>query len=86
MKGLLDPNVEQHRAFGPGLKASDDYIASVKGAEQKYNAAKVRSLLDLFAPMLVEHLNAEIPTIKALDQYRTLTERNSIRSYRTMLW
>lgn len=69
VQGLLDGNVEQHHAFGPGFKAFDDYVSGVREGKEKYDGAKIRALIDAFAPILLQHLAEEVPTMESLSQY-----------------
>lgn len=66
-KGLMETNVEQHRAFDEGLKKFAEYVYSVKPEE--YDPKAFKEILDSFTPALVRHLNDEIPTLLALENY-----------------
>ncbi|KAH8804650.1 hypothetical protein F5884DRAFT_754250 [Xylogone sp. PMI_703] len=69
IENYMEPNIEQHRAFEPGLKAFDDYIQSVKEGKEKYNGARIRELVDDFAPVLVSHLTEEVDFISSLEKF-----------------
>jgi hypothetical protein len=62
--GKMAENVAQHRAFEAGLAAIDKYARNTN--PENYDSAKLRSLIDDFAPTLREHLTDEIPTLLAL--------------------
>lgn len=65
--GLMEANVEQHRAFTPGFEAFDAYAKSCHPRD--YDGKKVRELIDSFAVPLHQHLIDEIDTLRALDRY-----------------
>ncbi|KAF9048743.1 hypothetical protein BJ165DRAFT_1414466 [Panaeolus papilionaceus] len=56
-------NVEAHHAFLEGLNNFEAYMKSVQVSEEEYDGAKVRTLLDSFAAVLVKHLQEEIPCL-----------------------
>ncbi|OQN99037.1 hypothetical protein B0A48_14898 [Cryoendolithus antarcticus] len=67
VKGLMQQNVEQHRAFTPGFDAFQEYARACK--PQDFDGQKVKSLIDAFAKPLSQHLYDEIDTLRALDKY-----------------
>ncbi|KAJ9148895.1 Hemerythrin HHE cation binding domain-containing protein [Pleurostoma richardsiae] len=67
--GLMDANVDQHRAFHGGLEAYEGYLSSVKEGKEKYDGQKLRGLIDSFMPVLRQHLHDEIDTLVKLSQY-----------------
>ena len=72
MIGIPDffhPNVEQHEAFMPGLKALEKYVKELEEGKDTYDGERIRRLVADFMPSFVSHLSDEIPTIEALDKY-----------------
>lgn len=69
IKGYMEKNVDQHKGFGPGLKAYDDYIPAVREGKEKFDGTKVRSIIDSFGQVLVQHLSEEIGTFQELDKF-----------------
>ncbi|RFU27023.1 hypothetical protein B7463_g9300, partial [Scytalidium lignicola] len=69
IENYMEPNIDQHRAFGPGLQAFDEYLQSVKEGKEKYDVVKVQKLVDGFAPILVSHLTDEVNFISGLEKY-----------------
>lgn len=69
VKGIMDANIEQHRAFGSGLTSFEEYIKNVKEGKEKYDGAKVQSLIDSFGKIFTQHLTDEIETLLGLEKY-----------------
>jgi hypothetical protein len=69
VKGIMEVNIEQHHAFHVPLEIWKQYAEACKNGSEKFDAAKFRSLIDAFAPILTTHLTDEIPTLLALDKY-----------------
>ncbi|KAF8251619.1 hypothetical protein K440DRAFT_595794 [Wilcoxina mikolae CBS 423.85] len=67
VKGIMEPNVEQHKAFSVGLDEFDSYLSSITPAE--FSGQRLNEIIDTFAVPLTEHLTDEIPTIMGLKQY-----------------
>ncbi|EXJ70489.1 uncharacterized protein A1O5_06558 [Cladophialophora psammophila CBS 110553] len=67
VQGIMDRNIEQHRAFTPGFDLFQEYARTCP--PQDYDGAKVRSLIEGFAESLSRHLREEIDTLRALDAY-----------------
>ncbi|KAG9245755.1 hypothetical protein BJ878DRAFT_335916 [Calycina marina] len=67
--GYMEKNVDQHKLFGPGLTAFDDYVKAGKAGEIQFDGVKVQTIIDSFASIFIEHLKEEIPTFLALDKY-----------------
>ena len=65
--GLMERNVEQHRAFTPGFDAFQEYSRTCPAKD--YDRHKMRSLIEAFAEPLTRHLHDEIGTLRALDVY-----------------
>lgn len=67
VKGLMETNIEQHKAFESGLKRFGEYVYGMKPDE--YDQKLFKEILESFTPALVRHLNDEIPTLIALEEY-----------------
>ncbi|KAK7897638.1 hypothetical protein LTR67_004267 [Exophiala xenobiotica] len=65
--GLMERNIEQHRAFTPGFDLFQDYSRIC--LPQDYDGRKIRGLIEDFAEPLTRHLHDEIETLRALDKY-----------------
>ena len=70
IKGYMEKNVEQHHAFGPGIKAFDDYVTNVREGKEKYDGARVRAIIDGFGTVLTDHLKDEIASFEELERFR----------------
>jgi hypothetical protein len=68
IRGIIDENVEQYRAFEKVLKIFDEYLSSVTGTT--FNGLKLNSI-DTFTPCLMQHLRDEIFTIMGLARFGT---------------
>jgi hemerythrin-like domain-containing protein len=68
VKVYMDKNVEQHHGFAPGLQAFEDYVTALREGKATYDGAKVRSLIDVFGTLLVEHLKEEITSFEGLEK------------------
>jgi len=66
-KGIMETNLEQHAAFGVGVKLFKDYVYGIKAEE--FDAAKLKGLIDAFGDTLQTHLKDEIPSLLDLDRY-----------------
>ena len=77
--GIMEPNVNQHEAFKPGLDEFDAYLKRVSGKSYKpaervgedkflYGEELCR-IIDSFGEILVQHLQEEIPTLLALEKF-----------------
>ncbi len=73
-KGLMDANVEQHHAFEKGVEQYTLYLKRVEEGKEKYEGAKLRTMIDSFMPILRQHLFDEILTLKALEKYADKTD------------
>jgi hypothetical protein len=65
--GIMEINVSQHHAFQAGLDAFDQYLLTPPA---EFSGKRLVELIDGFAPVLVQHLAEEIPTLVALREYR----------------
>jgi hemerythrin-like domain-containing protein len=68
-KGIMNANVEQHKAFHDGMEKFKGYADAVIADKEKYSGSKVVAIIDEFGPVLTQHLTDEIPTIAGLRQY-----------------
>ena len=65
--GIMERNIEQHRAFTPGFDRFQEYLQTCLPSD--YDGRKIRNLIEGFAEPLVQHLHDEIETLRALDKY-----------------
>ncbi len=65
--GIMQHNIEQHRAFTPGFDLFQAYARTCPPKD--YDGQKLRSLIEAFAEPLTQHLHDEIETLRALDVY-----------------
>jgi hypothetical protein len=64
--GLMATEVEQHKAFHDGLEQYTAYLNGLKGKELEFDAAKLNTIIDSFAPTMVEHLTHEVTHLSQL--------------------
>lgn len=72
VQGLMERNVEQHRAITPGFDRFQEYARSCLPGEYlpgEYDGLEIRSRIDAFAEPLSQHLRDEVETLRALDKY-----------------
>ena len=69
IKGVMDTNIDQHKAFHDGMDLLKAYADAVLAGKEKYEGSKVVRLIDDFGAVLTQHLADEIPTILSLRQY-----------------
>ena len=81
--GLMEHNVEQHRAFTPGFEAFQLYASTC--APKEYDGAKLRGLVEAFAEPLTRHLHDEIETLRALDGYESEKVRAAYKRFEKSL-
>jgi hemerythrin-like domain-containing protein len=67
IQGIMERNIEQHRAFTPGFEHFQEYTRTC--APKDYDGGKLRSLVEAFAEPLTRHLYDEIDTLRGLDAY-----------------
>ena len=73
--GIMQPNVDQHHAFQPGLAAYSAYLKDVSaGTESPFDGARLTNILDQFMPVLTQHLHDEIQTLRGLGAYEDKTD------------
>lgn len=64
---IMERNIEQHRAFDEGLTTFEKFI--YKLTPEEYNGLELKKLLESFASVLVVHLEEEIETLLALNEF-----------------
>jgi hypothetical protein len=69
IEGYMEKNVDQHKLFGPGLKAYDEYIVAAREGKEPFDGAKVLAIIDTFGTVFTQHLTEEIATFEELDKY-----------------
>ncbi|ETN43574.1 uncharacterized protein HMPREF1541_02733 [Cyphellophora europaea CBS 101466] len=65
--GIMERNVEQHRAFTPGFDRFYEYSRTC--LPRDYDGGQLKSLIEGFAEPLTRHLSNEVETLRALDVY-----------------
>ncbi len=83
VQGIMERNIEQHRAFTPGFDVFQEYSRSC--LPEDYDGKKVRSLIKGFADPLTQHLHDEIETLRALDVYDNGRIRQAYRRLEKVL-
>ncbi|KAF1968720.1 hypothetical protein BU23DRAFT_479418 [Bimuria novae-zelandiae CBS 107.79] len=81
--GIMERNIEQHRAFTPGFEAFDSYSQTC--APKDYDGQKFRGLIEAFAEPLHQHLKDEIETLRALDRYNSEEIRRAYKRFEKSL-
>lgn len=69
VEGIMETNVEQHRAFHDGIDSLKAYANAVVADKEKYDGSRVVALIDGFGSTLTQHLSDEIPSLLSLQQY-----------------
>lgn len=67
--GLMDGNVDEHKAFHDGLSAYTAYLDKVRSGKEELDGDKLVSIIDSFAAVLRDHLENEIDTLLGLEKY-----------------
>ena len=83
VKGIMQRNVEQHRAFTPGFESFQEYARTCR--PQEYEGRKIRSLIEGFAEPLTKHLYDEIETLRGLDVYDSARLRQAYQRLEKVL-
>lgn len=83
VKGIMDQNIEQHKAFTPGFETFHEYAKTCDPKD--YDGQKLRSLVEGFAEPLTKHLHDEIDTLKALDKYDSEKVRQAYKQLEKIL-
>ena len=66
VKGIMEGNLEQHRAFHAGVENLRDYVQDVLDGKKRYDGGRVMALIDAFSEPLGVHLREEIPSLLGL--------------------
>lgn len=67
VQGIMQRNIEQHRAFTPGFDRFQQYSRTC--LPKDYDGRRIRNLIEDFAESLTQHLHDEIETLRGLDKY-----------------
>jgi hypothetical protein len=67
--GLMDENVDGHRAFDSKLGEWGYWLEACKKGRNSFNSDTCTIMMDAFLPALHSHLCAEIPTLLALSRF-----------------
>ncbi len=70
----MDVNVQQHHTFERGLEEYTAYLQKVKDDKEKYSGSKLKAIIDSFMPVLRQHLQEEIYTLKDLEKFESKTD------------
>ncbi|KAL7917114.1 hemerythrin HHE cation binding domain-containing protein [Trichoderma austrokoningii] len=68
-KNIMDQNIEQHRIFHQGLEDYNAYIQACLAGAEKYDGAKLITIIDGFGLELASHLAQEITTLLDLRKF-----------------
>jgi hemerythrin-like domain-containing protein len=66
-KGIMEANLEQHKAFEAGAEKFKEYILGT--GPESYDGKELKRVIDGFGPALTVHLEAEIQTLLGLDRF-----------------
>ncbi|KAF2010555.1 hypothetical protein BU24DRAFT_60701 [Aaosphaeria arxii CBS 175.79] len=77
--GIMELNIEQHRAFTPGFIRFEEYARTCSAAD--YEGGKVKELIDGFAGPLTTHLRDEINTLRDLHPYDNEDIRKAYKKF-----
>ena len=83
VQGIMERNVEQHRAFTPGFDRFQEYSRTC--LPQDFDGRKIRSLIEDFAEPLTQHLYDEIETLRGLDVYDSRRLRQAYQRFEKTL-
>ena len=83
VQGIMERNVEQHRAFTPGFDSFQEYSRTC--LPKDYDGRKIRSLIEVFAEPLTQHLHDEIGTLRGLDIYDSRRIRQAYQQFEKTL-
>jgi hemerythrin-like domain-containing protein len=83
VQGIMERNIEQHRAFTPGFDLFQEYARTC--LPEHYDGQKIRNIIDEFAEPLTRHLHDEVETLRALDQYDSERIRQAYQSLEKIL-
>jgi hypothetical protein len=59
----MQQNLDQHQQFLQGVSELETYFKQIKQTPEAYNPENVRSMIEKFGPVFVQHLTEEIPSI-----------------------
>ena len=79
VQGIMERNIEQHRAFTPGFDLFQEYTRTC--LPEDYDGQKIRSLIEDFAEPLTKHLHEEIETLRGLDVYDSGRIRQAYQNF-----
>ncbi|KAK4962931.1 hypothetical protein LTR10_000558 [Elasticomyces elasticus] len=83
IEGLMERNVEQHRAFTPGFEQFEKYVRNC--SPKDFDGQKLRGLIEDFAEPLNIHLKEEIDTLRDLDKYDSKQIQEAYRQFEKLL-
>ncbi|KAK7185604.1 hypothetical protein DPSP01_013569 [Paraphaeosphaeria sporulosa] len=68
-ESITSRNVEQHHAFEQGFEELRTYAGEMHEGRAEYDAAKVKDMIERFAPILNVHLHDEVNMILDMEKY-----------------
>jgi len=83
--GSMTSNMDQHRAFHPGLEALDTFAQHAQTDPSTYEGEKLRTIVEQFGSSFVQHLHDEIPTLEKSKLKVIFTEEDFRRVWGTMI-
>ena len=83
VKGIMERNYEQHRAFTPGFDLFQEYARTC--SPKDYDGQKMKGLVEGFAEPLTKHLHEEIDTLRGLDKYDSAQVRQAYQRLEKIL-
>ena len=83
VRGIMERNVEQHRAFTPGFDLFQEYARTC--SPEHFDGQKIKSLIEGFAEPLARHLYDEIETLRGLDVHNSDRIRHAYQRFEKSL-
>ncbi|PVH98118.1 hypothetical protein DM02DRAFT_58619 [Periconia macrospinosa] len=83
VQGLMERNIDQHRAFTPGFDRFQTYARTC--APKDYDGAELKKLIEDFAEPLTRHLHDEIETLRNLNEYDSGRVREAYKNFEKLL-
>jgi hemerythrin-like domain-containing protein len=68
-KGIMEANIEQHKAFHDGLDAFGKHCDALVANPKNFNGQQILQLIDAFGSVLTQHLTEEIDTLLGLRRF-----------------
>ncbi|CAI6340665.1 unnamed protein product [Periconia digitata] len=68
-QGVLDEDLKEHEAFAVGFDEYKTYLATMAAKPGEFDGKKLTSIVDSFAPKMMEHLRNQIPRMLELARF-----------------